>query len=264
MLIPPPYPIPVASICPHGRLAIPDLPWSSAMPPVVATAKGMKSFRGMYTVMGNRGHGWTLTRYLPHVSSSSALVSSDHQMLESAIQADIHSVLTAGGPINTNPLLNDIALGIHLWGGSAGRGAFLRGGGFAVNCPTSDYATMIHLLTTHPAGAPLPGGNWPSIEALLGRFNHIKVAFLSKHFAFWTRALGSPLQLPVLDRVIFQTFISPGRLPAWKDYVPYVNQLEADRAIVSARPGLAGITISTMERHLFNWANSPAAAGWVR
>ena len=264
MLIPPPYPNPVTGVCPHGSLAIPDLSWSSQVAPLAAAVMGMSSFRGMFTLVGNHGHRGTLARYLPRVSASSALVPADIHVLESAILADIHSVLTTGVPYHANPLLPHIAVGIHLWGGRSGRGAFIGAGGFTLSCPMPAYANMIHLLRTHPAGTALPGGNWPGFFAMPGSFPRIGVAFLTKHLAFWSRAAGSPLELPVLDRVIFQTFITPGRAPNWRDYVPYVNQLDADRARISARPGLAGITISAMERELFNWANSPAATGWIR
>lgn len=262
MLIPYPYPNPVSTISPHGSLAIPDLKWSSSVAPLAVS--DMSSVRGMFTVVANHGHSATLNRYLPHVPNSSHLVLSDLHILETALLTDINAVLAAGAPYHSNPLLQHIAAGIHLWGGRTGRGAFIGAGGFAASCPMTTYANMLDQLRTHPVGVALPAGNWPNIFNICQSFSNIGVAFMTKHLAFWSRALGSHLELPILDSVIFRTFISPGRVPTWADYVPYVNQLHADRATISVRSGLAGISISAIERALFNWANSPGAAHWNR
>ena len=118
---------------------------------------------------------------------------------------------------------------------------------------------------THPAGVPLPGGNWPLILHLNAQFSQFGPAFYTKHLSFWSRAPGSPIRLPILDRVVKSKFIDPNRpTAAWSDYVPYVTQLNADCTAIGAVVGLAGITITDMERQLFNWANGLAAAVWER
>lgn len=48
MLIPTPYPIPVASICPQLRLAIQDLPWLSGMSSLVTTGIEVTLVCGVY------------------------------------------------------------------------------------------------------------------------------------------------------------------------------------------------------------------------
>ena len=138
-------------------------------------------------------------------------------------------------------------------------------GGFFACCPMAVYSNIIALLLGHPAGVPVPGGNWPAICAARGGLNQIGVSFLTKHLSFWSRAAGSPIHLPILDSVVHETFIDPHRpQPTWLDYVPYVNQLAADKATLALRPGLGAITITDIERQLFNWANSPAAGAWHR
>lgn len=264
MLIPPPYPNPISLVCPHGNLAIPDLPWSRSISPLTATSSSMGSFRGMFTNVQKYGHQSTLTRYLPHIQTSASLTPNDTQILENSILSDIQQVLAAGSHYHGNPLLQHIAVGIHLWGGRAGRQAFSRKGGFAVSCPPSSYASLLHQLLTHPAGTAPPGGNWPKIMALTGNFSNIGVAFLTKHLAFWSRAAGSPIELPVLDSMIFNKFLSPIGSPTWKHYAMYAAQIDAHRASISLRPGLSGVTVSSIERDLFNWIKSPGASNWIR
>jgi hypothetical protein len=218
----------------------------------------------MFTNVLKAGYRGSLAHYLPHVTGSASLQAGDLHILETGILNDINTVMAAGVPCQPNPLLQHIAVGIHLWGGNTGRNAFVRDGGFALNCPLQDYAGMVELLMTHPKGVPVPHGNWRGIFAKLSCFRNIGVAFLTKHLAFWSRAAASPLEFPILDSVIIQTFIAPGKLPTWKDYVPYVTALQKERSIIACRPGLTGISILSMERQLFNWANSGAANSWER
>lgn len=263
MIILPPYPAPVSLLQPHGHLAIPCLPWVAAVPGLVLAR--MSSFRAMFTIAQGAHYGATLTRYLPHVLTSSALVPADINLLEAGIMADIATIVLAGGPFHANPLLTHVAAGIHLWGGRMGRGAFFSGGGFAANCPLHSYGQLVHLIMTHPVGVPLPGGNWPLILHMNALFSQFGPAFYTKHLSFWSRAPGAPIRLPILDRIVKSKFIDPNRpKPEWCDYVPYVTELNADCAALGAVMGHAGITITDMERQLFNWANSPAAVAWVR
>ena len=264
MLIPRPHPTPISTVCPYGTLAIPDLSWATGTPPLILARMG--SFRAMFTNVSKAGYTATLRHYLPHVRSSAGLTPNDINVLETGIMADIASVLASGAIAPANPILSYIAVGIQLWGGNAGRGAFKTPPGFAVSCPLGTYAKMINLLMAHPAGLPLPGGNWAAIFALRVAFTGIGVSFLTKHLSFWSRAPGSPIRLPILDSIVKKIFIDPRpkKLPVWADYVPYVTELDRDQAMIAARPGLTGITVSDMERQLFNWANSPAAIGWHR
>jgi len=263
-LIQPPYPKSISTVYPHGHLAIPDLQWVAVTPPLVLAKMG--SFRAMFTTVSNAGYTATLHHYLPHVGSSDALIANDINVLETGIMADIGTVISSGPIMPTNPLLSHIAVGIQFWGGNAGRRAFNKAGGFAVSCPLGVYAKMINLLMAHPVGVALPGGNWAPIFSTRTAFPGIGVSFLTKHLSFWSRAPGSPIHLPILDSIVKKIFIDPRlkRLPTWSDYVPYVTELYSNKAIIAARTGLSGITVSDMERQLFNWANSPAAGGWLR
>ncbi len=264
MLIPAPFASPVKSVCPHGRLAIPDLHWTVGVPPLALASMG--SFRAMFTVVQNAGHGATLARYLAGKANARELFAGDINALGTAVMADIATVVAGVPPFAAHPLLPHIAVGIHLWGGRMGRAALnLAHGGFFACCPLPAYGDLVQLLLTHPRGMALPGGNWSALMAASAGLSRIGVSFLTKHLSFWSRAAGAPIRLPILDRMVKETFIDPDRpTPVWADYASYVNELEADRAILAARPGLAGITLHDMERQLFNWIKSHARAAWVR
>lgn len=261
MLIPPPYPHPVSIASPHGALAVPDLPWVVGLPALAAPNLG--SFKAMFTTIQRSGYGATLAAYLPHVHHSATLVNHDLNLLETAVMADINALAAAGAPRHTSPTLERIAVGIHLWGGRMGRGAFIRKGGFALNCPMHNYANLVSLIITHPAGVPLPGGNWPAIQTLTQTgFNQFGVSFMSKHLSFWSRAAVSQIILPILDSIIMKRFIKPNHQPNWVNYVSYVNQLNADCNIIRARHGLHLFNVSMMERQLFNFSPTPLV--WKR
>ncbi|MBE7496943.1 MAG: hypothetical protein HS117_18535 [Verrucomicrobiaceae bacterium] len=218
----------------------------------------------MFTIVQNRGYEGILNHYLPGVQVVDQLGANEINALESAILNDINHVVGGGGVQIDHPLLPAIAVGIHLWGGRAGRNVFVQGGGFAQNCPIGVYGSMVNLLMTHPHGTPLPDGNWPAIMAIKGQFHQIGVSFLTKHLSFWSRATNSPIRLPILDRVVKQTFIHPNApYPTWGDYTTYVNDINADRDVLVAR-GLIGIDLPAMERQLFNWAAAEQVQSWVR
>ena len=177
---------------------------------------------------------------------------------------DINSVIAAGVPYKQHDLLPHIAVGIHLWGGNAGRFAFNDGGGFLSNCPMSAYGDMAESLIKNPVNLMPPLGNWQSVFINANRLRNIGVSFATKHISFWSKATSSGIRLPILDSLIYQKFIAAKGQPTWSHYVPFVTDFEYLRSIVAARPALAGITLDQMERQLFNWMNTPAARGWSR
>lgn len=260
MLINPPYPHPVADVQPHGLLAIPNLPWVPLTPPLLLP--DLRSFKGMYTIVCNAGFELILNYYLPHVQTSQQLVAADINALENRILEDIEKVVANGPPHAENPLLKHIAVGIQLWGGIAGRGVFVRGPGFEHNVPMGVYVNLVALVLAQLAEGPLVVEDL--IEAA-NAFNFLGVAFLTKHLSFWSRAPRVPIQLPILDKIVMQRFFHPRDNPTWSYYNNYIISLNADReAVVNMYPHLAGITVIDMERQLFNWLKTPAAAPWVR
>jgi hypothetical protein len=263
MLISTPYPNPISNVVKYGTLAIPDLNWVASTP-TLALSSGAGTLPAMFTTIQGRGFGKTLKHYLPHVTSSHQISGSDLTLLETEIMRDINIVVSSGKSYRNHDLLPHIAVGIHFWGGFAGRFAFNNGDGFLSNCPMDIYAKMAEYLIENPAGVMPPSGNWPTIYSYANGLREIGVAFATKHISFWSKAALSGIRLPILDRRIYQKFISPKGLPQWKHYVPFVEDFENVRRIVATRPGLAGITLDQMERQLFNWINTPAALKWNR
>ncbi len=263
MLIHSPYPNPVSDICPIGQLAIPDLEWVVVSPPLVL--QKISSFRGMFTCLKNRGFNAILEHYFPQVELAINLEQNHINTLEVALMNDINSVIINEPPYEQNPLLQCIAVGIQLWGGITGRNAFVKNGGFQNNFSMQVYAHLIELLMTHPAGVPLPYGNWQAVMDSFDQFHHIGVSFMTKHLSFWSRADDCSIQLPILDRIVKAKFINPNSdNPVWNDYVRYVVALNEEKAALTARQNLAEITIYGMERQLFNWANLPNLLDWHR
>jgi len=270
MIIVPPY-SPILSGITSGTFAIPLLPWT--LSPVGLALTDLGSVRAMFTNVRKKAYGYVITHYLPHVTSAAALVASDLNILEGAILTDIHTATTSWHPTPpanpTDAVLTRIAVGIQLWGGNAGRGAFVQDGGFSANFNPAAYRQMIaELKKSVPAGAA--GMQCPNLQNAVniwtGRgFNQFGVSFATKHFCFWSKAVGMPNQLPIYDNIIAK--IAMGHRQAnWGHYWNYVNAMRSEVAnINAANPHFGSLyTISQLERQLFNWANSPAAAYWNR
>jgi hypothetical protein len=215
----------------------------------------------MFTLLYGRGHAPTLTHYLPHIGVGAALTPADVIILESNILHDI-SILIHGGPPYPPVDLNNIAIGIQLWGGNTGRWPFL-GPGFVHNFPIHFYSNIIHLMLGNPPAHPILG-NWHAMIALLPHFHGFNISFFTKHLSFWSRNLPpGHIKFPILDSLIKKQFIDPHHPPALGDYPHYLDELNADLAILQARPGLATISIQSIERQLFNFILA-GAPGWIR
>jgi hypothetical protein len=212
------------------------------------------------------------------VPRAQSLAAGDIDILEAGLIDDINAAIAAwGSPIPpTDAFLTQIAIGIQLWGGRTGRQPFISRGGFASNFEPGEYRDIINNLMAPPligiAGLPFPalqqavnrwGARNSTRELLFFGFN---VSFATKHFSFWSRALGMPTRLPIYDKIIARYFM--GLPPRWNDYWTYVNGMRDDvGAINAANPAFPRpYTVHDLERQLFVWANSPAPArtGWPR
>lgn len=269
MIIPPPYAPVLATLSP-GQLAIPELKWTTA--PVGLALTKLGPFRAMFTTVSERGFAHVTKAYLPHVASSAHLVANDINILESRILADINKAIAGWclkTPYPSNSDLEKIAVGIQLWGANTGRSPFVRGGGFKAHFNVTAYRQILtHLLSISPA-ATITGcphlrsaiGLWKSVA-----FKYFGVSFATKHFSFWSQAIGMPTSLPIYDNIVANKFMGRCVSADWGDYVTYVRGMhEAVSLINAANPHLGGrYSVIQLERQLFNWANTPAAAGWIR
>jgi len=102
---------------------------------------------------------------------------------------------------------------------------------------------------------------WKSVA-----LKYFGVSFATKHFSFWSQATGMPTSLPIYDNIVANKFMGRCISADWGDYVSYVKGMhDAVSLINAANSHLGGrYSVIQLERELFNWANTPAATGWIR
>jgi hypothetical protein len=268
MIIPPPY-APVLATLRPGLFAIPELKWTTA--PVGLALTKLGPFRAMFTTVSARGFAHVTKAYLPHVASSAHLLAADINILESGILADVNEAIAGWRlktPYPSNSDLEKIAVGIQLWGANTGRSPFVRGGGFKAHFNVTAYRQILtHLLSISPTATIT---DCPHLRSAIGlwksvAFKYFGVSFATKHFSFWSQAIGMPTSLPIYDNIVANKFMGR-RVSNWGDYVSYVKGMHnAVSLIKAAKPHLGGrYSVIQLERQLFNWANTSAASGWIR
>lgn len=146
---------------------------------------------------------------------------------------------------STNPSddnLIRIFLLIQLWGGNAGRTIFVRGNGWKKNFKVDCYRESIGLIQR---------GKYVEALTLMNSMYGINTAFSTKHIHFWSLA-SAPIYDSIIAEIVF------GDLVKEKDYQIYLNSMDA----LIAELGVSSISRSTIERNLFNWANTLAGMEW--
>ena len=146
---------------------------------------------------------------------------------------------------STNPSdenLIRIFLLIQLWGGNAGRTIFVRGNGWKKNFKVDCYRESIGLVQR---------GKYVEALTLMNSMYGINTAFSTKHIHFWSLA-SAPIYDSIIAEIVF------GDLVKEKDYQIYLNSMDA----LIAELGVSSISRSTIERNLFNWANTPSGIEW--
>jgi hypothetical protein len=138
--------------------------------------------------------------------------------------------------------LTRIFLLIQLWGGNAGRTIFIRGNGWNKNFNLDCYRKSIVLVQE---------GKFLEALTLMNSMFGINTAFSTKHIHFWSLSVA-----PIFDSIIAEIVF--GDVVKEKDYKSYILALDA---LINdlADPE---ITRSTIERNLFNWANTPVGNEW--
>lgn len=146
---------------------------------------------------------------------------------------------------NNNPfLLTKIFIWIQLWGGVAGRNIFVRDGGLDQNLNLKNYLDAI---------LQIQNGNYNDALITLNTTNHFSTAFSTKHINFW-----SSHEAPIFDSII-SSIVFGRASPRQVDYQPYINALNT----LLIEIGNPELTISDIERNLFNWANTPVGRTWI-
>lgn len=142
-------------------------------------------------------------------------------------------------------LLTKIFIWIQLWGGNSGRAIFVRKNGWPNNFDIEVYKNGVELILKE---------NY--LDAL-DKFNTlygVSTAFSTKHIHFWSKS-NAPIYDSIIAAIIFgrdQTQIRA------KEYPTYLNALEELKSTLNN----SEIDVSSIERNLFNWANSDDGIKW--
>ncbi|MFN9109819.1 MAG: hypothetical protein ACK5XN_07090 [Bacteroidota bacterium] len=141
-------------------------------------------------------------------------------------------------------LLRKIFILIHLWGGNAGRGFFIRNNGFTHNFKEDLYLKAI---------AAIQEKEYQEALDLLNQMPWMNTSFSSKHLHFWSR-----FDAPIFDSII-SSIVFGRKTPNAAEYSDYIDSLN-DFLQLLDNPNL---TRSDVERCIFNWANTPAGKEWI-
>jgi len=145
----------------------------------------------------------------------------------------------------TDKLLTKIFIWIQLWGGNSGRSVFVRGLGWPRNFNINVYRIAVHEIMNK---------NFQNALTTLNHIYGISTAFSTKHIHFWSNTFA-PIYDSIIAAIVFgrnKQQITP------KQYQQYINSL--DQLIVKINNNL--VSRSSIERNLFNWANTTEGKQW--
>lgn len=145
----------------------------------------------------------------------------------------------------TDELLTKIFIWIQLWGGNSGRSVFVRGQRWPNNFNINIY---------HNAVEQINNEDFQSALITLNNLYGISTAFSTKHIHFWSNAFA-----PIYDSIIAAIIFGRNQYQVRsQEYQLYINAL--DQLIDEINNDQ--ITRSSIERSLFNWANTPLGLQW--
>jgi hypothetical protein len=142
-------------------------------------------------------------------------------------------------------LLTKIFIWIQLWGGNSGRSVFIRGHGWHQNFNIFQYSNAVQ---------EIMNANFQNAFTILNGIYGISTAFSTKHIHFWSNA-SAPIYDSIIAAIIFgrnQNQVRP------HEYLPYINSLD----LLIDEINNNQVTRSSIERNLFNWANTPLGIQW--
>jgi hypothetical protein len=168
-----------------------------------------------------------------------------NQMLQSLSGSIIEMINDYHNNTEDGLLLTKIFVWIQLWGCNSGRSIFVKGPGWPANFKLNIYSAAINFILQN---------DFHSALATLNRMIGIKTPFATKHIHFWSNA-----EAPIYDSII--AAIVFGRKPrqvSAGQYQPYMKALDA----LIEELNNDQLTRSSIERSLFNWANTPLGLQW--
>jgi hypothetical protein len=168
-----------------------------------------------------------------------------NQMLQSLSGSIIEMINDYRNNTEDGLLLTKIFVWIQLWGCNSGRSIFVKGLRWPANFNLNIYSAAINFILQ---------GDFQSALATLNRMFGIKTAFATKHIHFWSNA-----EAPIYDSII--AAIVFGRKPRQVSAGQYQPYMKALYALIEELNN-DQLTRSSIERSLFNWANTPLGLQW--
>ena len=169
-----------------------------------------------------------------------------NQMLQSLSGSIIEMINDYHNNTEDGLLLTKIFVWIQLWGCNSGRSIFVKGPRWPANFKLNIYSAAINFILEK---------DFHSALATLNRMFGIKTPFATKHIHFWSNA-EAPIYDSIIAAIIFgrnQNQVRP------HEYLPYINSLD----LLIDEINNNQVTRSSIERNLFNWANTPLGKQWI-
>lgn len=168
-----------------------------------------------------------------------------NEKLESLSNQILVLINNLDGNLEDETLLTKVFIWIQLWGGNSGRGIFVRGNRWPENFDITKYRDGLSYLL-----------NGEVVRALrtLNQIDYLGTAFSTKHIHFWSNG-----ELPIYDSVIARIVFGYQSPTASK----YLNYLGALNGIIEELEE-PEISYRSIERNLFNWAETNNGQEWKR
>ena len=154
----------------------------------------------------------------------------------------IYSMIGEHQQNKSDSLLTKIFIWIQLWGGKSGRTIFIKGKKWPDNFKTIEYSKAV---------CQIKQGHYIKALETLNSLYGISTAFSTKHIHFWSKG-DAPIYDSIMAAIVF------GSKPRAEDYPRYIGALGE----LANKLNGEGIDRSSIERNLFNWANSKEGSEW--
>lgn len=166
-----------------------------------------------------------------------------NEMLEQ-LSDNIYSMIEDYEKCPSEFLMTKIFIWIQLWGGNSGRGIFVMKEKWPKNFNPKLYENAIKQTKE---------GNYISALKTLNQLTSVSTAFSTKHIHFWSKA-----DAPIYDRIIGSIVFGRDKISD-KEYPKYMQALDD----LGIELNTSEISQSSVERNLFNWANTKDGKQWI-
>lgn len=170
----------------------------------------------------------------------------DFGLATSEIENHIGKLVRQYSENRQEEILKQVFHYIHFWGGITGRGVYVQKGGFEKNFKLENYKKIVDKMIFLKQDTLCE--DLKEIEKLFISIPNVGVAYGTKHLKFWSfYANKEKIDLPILDSILTIRLLYRCN-PTWKDYYPYVIQMQEEAKNRK-------ISVTALERTLYNEFN---------